>query len=321
MPLKDFIPAGAGLIGGVLGYALEGHEDQRQREQQQALTDIQVKGSKDLSGYNLELQKQLWDYTNYANQVKHLKEAGLNPALLYGKGGGGGVTASLATGNASGGNAAGQSGEINNTTAMGLQLSSQIALQSAQAEALKATAAKDNAQAIKIAGVDTQQTTATIDQIKATTQNTQAQTALTEIEQSIQTIKKITDQEILDKGWLFTQLAGLTDKINQEAVKLGNENWLFSQQKQQLQDYLKAQTDLLIQQTLKSKADTAQITQITNQVDKMIKEGYDQWSLDKKYYELEKTFKDTLIQYMPIDRAINFVESIANMKKAFKSQK
>ena len=55
-----------------------------------------------------------------------------------------------------------------------------------------------------------------------------------------------------------------------------------------------------------------------NQIDKMIAEGYDQWTLEKKYYELEKNFKDTLIQYMPIDRALNFVESIANLKKAFK---
>ena len=32
------------------------------------------------------------DYTNYENSVKHLKEAGLNPALFYAKGGQGGAT-------------------------------------------------------------------------------------------------------------------------------------------------------------------------------------------------------------------------------------
>ena len=36
--------------------------------------------------YSTELSKEMWDYTNYENQVKHLKEAGLKPALLYGKG-------------------------------------------------------------------------------------------------------------------------------------------------------------------------------------------------------------------------------------------
>ena len=194
----------------------------------------------------------------------------------------------------------------------------QIALQQAQAEALKATAAKDNATANKISGVDTQQTTETINQIKAQTANTEAQTALTKVQEQIQRIQKITEQEILDKGWKFTELAGLTDKINQEAVKLTNENWLFNEQKEQLKQYLKAQTDNLISNTLKNKMDVQLQQQTKNQIDKMIAEGYDQWTLEKKYYELEKNFKDTLIQYMPIDRALNFVESIANLKKAFK---
>ena len=37
--------------------------------------------------------QEMWDYTNYENQVKRLEAAGLNPALLYGQGGGGGATA------------------------------------------------------------------------------------------------------------------------------------------------------------------------------------------------------------------------------------
>ena len=45
----------------------------------------------------------MWDYTNYENQVKHLGAAGLNPALLYGQGGGGGAsTAGGAVGNGQG---------------------------------------------------------------------------------------------------------------------------------------------------------------------------------------------------------------------------
>ena len=51
-------------------------------------------------GYNIESQKlgqqfnkEMWDYTNYENQKKHLEAAGLNTALLYGMSGGGGATA------------------------------------------------------------------------------------------------------------------------------------------------------------------------------------------------------------------------------------
>ena len=51
-----------------------------------------------------QYNQEMWDYTNYKNQVKHLEAAGLNPALLYGQGGGGGATAA-------GGNAIAGSGQ------------------------------------------------------------------------------------------------------------------------------------------------------------------------------------------------------------------
>ena len=77
-----------GLVDGIFGLFSGGRKEKKQRqwqeqmmqkqwenelamqEKQQALTDIQVKGQKDLTGYNLELQKNLWDYTNYENQVE-----------------------------------------------------------------------------------------------------------------------------------------------------------------------------------------------------------------------------------------------------------
>ena len=34
--------------------------------------------AKSMGLFNLQLQKNLWDYTNYENQVKHMKNAGLN---------------------------------------------------------------------------------------------------------------------------------------------------------------------------------------------------------------------------------------------------
>ena len=43
------------------------------------------------------MNKDMWNYSNYENQVAHMKAAGLNPALLYGNGGGGGGTATGGT--------------------------------------------------------------------------------------------------------------------------------------------------------------------------------------------------------------------------------
>ena len=44
----------------------------------------------DMANWSHNANKDMWDYTNYENQVAHLEAAGLNPALLYGQGGGGG---------------------------------------------------------------------------------------------------------------------------------------------------------------------------------------------------------------------------------------
>ena len=107
--------------------------------------------------------QQMWDYTNYENQVKHLEAAGLNPALLYGQGGGGGATAAGgAVGNGQGMAGQAPSGgspqAIKSQIVEGAGMGVQLGLMEAQAEALKAKAAKDNADAEKTAGADTELT-------------------------------------------------------------------------------------------------------------------------------------------------------------------
>lgn len=52
-----------------------------------------------------DLQYDMWNKTNYGNQVKHMKDAGLNPALMYGSAGQGGQTGSQGGGSASMGQA------------------------------------------------------------------------------------------------------------------------------------------------------------------------------------------------------------------------
>ena len=52
--------------------------------------------------YSSEMQRKMWEYTNYGNQRKQMERAGLNPALMYQQAGAG-VTGT-ASGNVSGGN-------------------------------------------------------------------------------------------------------------------------------------------------------------------------------------------------------------------------
>ena len=84
--------------------------------------------------FNQNLNKEMWDYTNYENQVKHMENAGLNTGLMYGGAGSGGVASG---GGVSGGGAQGADGSAART-AMGLQLAAQMKLLNAQADNLNA---------------------------------------------------------------------------------------------------------------------------------------------------------------------------------------
>jgi hypothetical protein len=83
-------------------------------------------------GYNIESQqlgqqynKEMWDYTNYENQKRHLEAAGLNPALLYGMSGGGGATAAGAQGSGSSAVGGNEMAAGNAQKAMGLMMGEQ----------------------------------------------------------------------------------------------------------------------------------------------------------------------------------------------------
>ena len=95
--------------------------------------------------YTQAQERKVWDYTNYENQVKHLKEAGLNTAPLYGQGGGSGSAAG-------GGSAAGVGLPSSTGVGMGIQWEQM----EAQKELAKAQAAKTNAEAAKLMTTDTE---------------------------------------------------------------------------------------------------------------------------------------------------------------------
>ena len=76
--------------------------DKKQLQQQEKLQDLQIKGNKEMMDYSSNLQRKMWEYTNYGNQRKQMENAGLNPALMYSQAGAG-VTGTV-SGNVSAGN-------------------------------------------------------------------------------------------------------------------------------------------------------------------------------------------------------------------------
>ena len=136
--------AAQGLLGLGIGMATANWQDRRQLSQQEKLIAMQEAANRRQADYTQTLNKEMWDYANYENQVKHIENAGLNPALLYGGGGGGGTTANggQAAG-VSGGQAPVGGGEIG----MGIQQAMQLSLLNAQKEVLQSQARKNNVEA------------------------------------------------------------------------------------------------------------------------------------------------------------------------------
>ena len=125
--------------------------------QQQRLNEMQISGNKELANYSQNLQKDMWNYTNYENQIKHLKAAGLNPALMYAKGGVGGQTGSANAGQVAGSHASSEA----EREAIGIQRNAQMlqtAMNITQIQNIKADTKVKEAEAEKIKGVDTEYT-------------------------------------------------------------------------------------------------------------------------------------------------------------------
>ena len=121
-----------GIGGNFLGSIANKKAQQKQFENEKALMGLQANYNKEQARYSQELAKEMWNYTNYHNQVKQLKLAGLNPALIYGQGGGGGASTD-------GGEAQGVSIGTSQAVMMGLQ-----------AKAMEAEIAKTMAETAKI---------------------------------------------------------------------------------------------------------------------------------------------------------------------------
>ena len=159
-----------GLVNGIMGlFGGSNKAEQRQFQHEKEMMALQNKYNtqaaaqsmeyaKTMNQINFEQQNQMFEkqaeWNSAEQQKQRLKEAGLNPALMYGIGGGGGSSVS------SGGGTGAQVAGVNNTETqavmMGLQaksIESQIALNNAQASKINAETKKTEKETIKTGGV------------------------------------------------------------------------------------------------------------------------------------------------------------------------
>lgn len=181
MGAEGILGAGMGLVGTLAGINSQEQAMQNQWKLEKEKMALQAKYNKEQANYSQQLALDMWNKTNYEEQVKHMQAAGLNPALLYSKGGAGGSTAGAGT-------AAPVSDGTTQAVGMGLQ-AKQIAISQAQQ---MAETAKTVAETAKISGVDTESVKTSIKKIlqdieasKAGQAETEARTDKTKAETKI----------------------------------------------------------------------------------------------------------------------------------------
>jgi hypothetical protein len=169
------------VTGGLLGIGLNQIGNVFQHGQTQGLMQQQFNNQMALNSQMQQIAMANWDYTNYENQVKHMKNAGLNVGLMYGMGGGGGQSSAASSGGSA---AMGQAPQAQNY--MGLM---QAELLGSQAKLNEAEADKAKALADKTRGVDTKLGETQIGSLTQGIENQKAQQKLTEMETDLKGIE------------------------------------------------------------------------------------------------------------------------------------
>ena len=97
---------GIGLAAGIADqmskYAFNELANKQQLRLNQGFIEQQTKANQSMTKFNKDMQLELWNDTNYKAQREQIEKAGLNVGLMYGMGGGGSATTSIAQGNVSG---------------------------------------------------------------------------------------------------------------------------------------------------------------------------------------------------------------------------
>lgn len=209
------IGAGIGLAGSLLGR-------KKQNDDQKEMMELQAKLNQQQAQYNQGLAKDMWNYTSFPNQVKKMKDAGLNPALIYGMGGQGG--SSSGAGQASGVGLSDAKGMQTGIAIQGMGL--ELANLASQVELNKSQAEKNRAEAEKTAGVDTQVQQATMENLIAQTANEKVKKGLIYADTRFKdALEEITRAKVGEVGWNIKNLIKsleLADR-NIRATDLDNE--------------------------------------------------------------------------------------------------
>lgn len=204
-----------------MGMGVQAGRAKKQHEREKELMSMQNQAQAGLNRQGHQLQMDMWNKTNYEAQMRKLKEAGLNPALMYGMSGGGGTT----TGSQSGGSAASGSAHAPQNLPQMMDIASMAELKS-RIKLNEDLGYKARMEGNAVGGKLPDE----IDNIKADTLNKKTQAALNEIigkskeqeikqsEQEIKNLKAKYNLTIAEENKVKDEL--LTAKVMRENIKM-----------------------------------------------------------------------------------------------------
>lgn len=170
--------------------------------------------------------KEYWDYTNAENQVRHLKDAGLNVGLMYGQSGAGGMGAS------GGAHQGAPDQPQGNPVGMALQvqqLEQQRRMNDAQVALAEAQTEKTRAEAKKIGSVDIQESLARIENLLAGAEKDRKQGNVFEATVGLVNAQKKLTERLEDKAYWDAELAKArtgTEQEQKENLKVLRQNMI-----------------------------------------------------------------------------------------------
>ena len=196
--------------------------NRRQQRQQRELMGYQYENQRRLNQQGHDLQMDMWNKTNASAQVKHYKDAGLNPALMYGTSGATGTTGSQSGGSATGGGAP-----------QAPKMDIQSMLMQAQINDLNASAKKKDVEANKLEGVDTKlnenlalESIARAKDLDASAKLKVEQKLKTIIEKDGQVLKNSLDQIKVDKNATGSTFLDMMNSVGLDPTNNEEHKWI-----------------------------------------------------------------------------------------------
>lgn len=260
-----------GIVNGIMGlFGGSNKAEQRQYQHEKEMMALQNKYNtqaaaqsmeyaKTMNQINFEQQNQMFEkqakWNSAEQQKQRLKEAGLNPALMYGIGGEGG--SSVSSGGGTGAEVQGVGNPGTQAVMMGLQaksIESQIALNNAQASKINAETEKTEKETEKTSA-ETESVWSGIELLKARTSSEEAKIKLTNMQTEL-------TEAMREESWAnwekskatVAEISRIMEKLDKEIEGMGFDNEIKNKSKEAIIGNYFADLKVKAQQVIESQS-------------------------------------------------------------------